>query len=146
MSHALSFSCTSDMWKNSRTNVSYIFLTAHWLNENFDYKHRVLHCREMEGDHTGQNICNYIQDMLSNLMITLNRVHVFLQDNARKIKLVISLLKSSSVPCFIHTLQLVIKDSLFVDDRRKLLLAKAQITVCHFSHSSKVSEMLKKSR
>ena len=146
LSHASSLSCTSDMWKNSRTNVSYIFLTAHWLNENFDYKHRVLHCREMEGDHTGQNICNYIQDMLSNLMITLNRVHVFLQDNARKIKLVISLLKSSSVPCFIHTLQLVIKDSLFVDDRRKLLLAKAQITVCHFSHSSKVSEMLKKSR
>ena len=90
LSHDSSLSFPRDMWKNSRTNVSYISLTAHWLNENFDYKHRVLHCREMEGDHTGQNICNYIQDMLSNLKITLDRVHVFLRDNALNTKLAIS--------------------------------------------------------
>ena len=33
-----SLSFTSDMFKKSRTNESYIFLTAHWLNENFEFK------------------------------------------------------------------------------------------------------------
>ena len=67
----------------------------------------------------------------------------FLRDNATNIKRAISLLNTSSVPCFIHTLQLVIKDSLFEDDRMKLLLAKVRKLVCHFSHSSKASELLK---
>ena len=31
----------------------------------------------MEGEHTDQNICNYIQNMLSNLNITLDHVHIF---------------------------------------------------------------------
>ena len=80
------------------TNESYISLTAHWLNENFEFKHRVLHCREMEGEHTGQNICNYIKDMLSNWNITLDRVHIFLRDNARNIKRTISFLTPCQYP------------------------------------------------
>ena len=49
-----------------------------------------------------------------------------------------------SVPCFIYTLQLFIKDSLFEDNRIKLILAKIQKFVCNFSHTSKASEMLEK--
>ena len=54
-----------------------------------------------------------------------------------------SLLKISSVPCFTHTLQLLIKNSLFKDNRLKFLLAKIRKIVCHFSHSSKASKILK---
>ena len=126
--------------KISRTNESYISLTAHWLNENFEFKHCVLHCREIEGEHTGRNNCNYIQDTLSNWDTTLDRVNVFLRDNARNIKKVISLLKTSSVPCFIHKLQLVINDSLFEDNHIKLLLVKMRKFVCHFSYSSKANK------
>ena len=67
----------------------------------------------------------------------------FFRDNKRNIKKAISLLKTSSVPCFIHTLQLLIKDSLFEDNRIKLLLAKIRKLVCHFSHFSKASEIIK---
>ena len=49
-----------------------------------------------------------------------------------------------SVSCFIHTLQLVIKDSLFEDDLIKLLLAKVQKLVYHFSHSFKPSKQIAK--
>ena len=102
---------------------------------------------EMEGKHTGQNICNYIQVMLSNLNITFDRVQVFfLRDYAKIFKKAISLLKTSSVPCFINTLQLLIKDSLFKDDLIKLILAKIWKLVCHFSHSSKANEIMKRSR
>ena len=81
LSNASSLSFTSDMWKNSKTNESYISLTAHWLNENFEFKHCVLHCREMEGEHNGLNICNYIKDILSDWDITLVRVHIFFARN-----------------------------------------------------------------
>ena len=56
----------------------------------------------------------------------------------------ILLLKTSSVPCIIHTLALVTKDSLFEDNNIKLLLEKIQKLVCHFSHSFKKERNVKK--
>ena len=53
----------------------------------FKFKSRVFDCREMgeiEGGHTCQNICNYIQDMLSSLNITLDRVKVFFARQCKK--------------------------------------------------------------
>ena len=54
------------------------------------------------------------------------------------------MLKTSSVPCFIHTLQLVIKDSLFKDNRIKLLLAKIRKLFTISGILKKATEMLKK--
>ena len=51
LSHDSSLSFTSDMLKKSRTNESYIFLTAHCLNENFEFKHRVLHFQVMKSEY-----------------------------------------------------------------------------------------------
>ena len=97
----------------------------------------------MKSEHTGQNIWNYIQNMLCNKKSTLDRVSVFfLRDNVRNFEKAISLLKTSSVSFFIHTLQLVIKDSLFKDDRIKLLLAKIR-KLFAISSILKPTEMLK---
>ena len=49
----------------------------------------------------------------------------------------------ASIPCFNHTLQLNIKDSLFADEDVEVLLSKALKIVGHFSHSSSACEMLK---
>ena len=67
----------------------------------------------------------------------------FFRDNEKILIVIIALLKAQSVPYFIHTLQLLIKNSLFKDNRLKFLLAKIRKTVCHFSHSSKASKILK---
>ena len=64
------FSFTTDIWTNLKTNTSFISLTAHWLNESFVHNHRVLHCREMEGRHTGLNISDNIKDMLQHWEIS----------------------------------------------------------------------------
>ena len=40
----------------------------------------------MDGEHTDQNICNYIQDVLGNWNITLDHVHVTLREIARNNK------------------------------------------------------------
>ena len=56
----------------------------------------------------------------------------------------IRMLESSSTPCFIHKLQLIIKDSLFSENNISVLIAKARQTVGHFNHSSTACEKLKK--
>ena len=40
------------------------------------------------------------------------------------------------LPCFVHTLQLKIKDSLLSESNISVLIAKARQTVGHFNHSS----------
>ena len=102
-------SFTSYIWTNSRTKTSYHFLTAHWLNKSFEYKHQALHCKEIKGSQTGFNISENIKEMLENLGILMDRIHVFLHGNAFKGG--ICMLESSSAPCFIYTFQLIIKNS-----------------------------------
>ena len=104
---------TSDTWANSKTKTSYLSLTAHWLNESFEYKHRALNCWEITGSHTDFGIFENIKEMVENWGINMNCIHVFLRDNALNMKSDILMLKFSSALCFIHTLQLIIKDSLF---------------------------------
>ena len=76
----------------------------------------------------------------------MNRIHVFLRDNAFNMKAGMLMLESSSAPCFIHTLQLIIKDSLFSECNKGLLIAKARQTIGHFNHSSTTCEKLKKNQ
>ena len=71
----------------------------------------------------------------------MNRVHVFLRDNAFDMKAGIVLLDSSSATCFIHTIQLMIKDSLFSENKISVITI-----VSNFNHSSTVCERLNKSR
>ena len=82
--------------------------------------------------------------MLKNWGIPIDRIHVFLRDNAFNLKAGICMLESSSAPCFIHTLQLIIKDSLFSKINISLLIAKARQTIGHFNHYSTACEKLKK--
>ena len=144
LSEASFLSFTTDIRTNSKTKTSYLSLTAHWLNESFEYKHRALHCKEIKGSHTGFNIYENIKEMLENWGINMNRIHVFLRDNAFNMKAGMLMLESSSAPCFIHTLQLIIKDSLFTESNISVLIAKARQTVGHFNHSSTACEKQKK--
>ena len=74
----------------------------------------------------------------------MSRVHVFLRDNAFDMKAGIVLLDSSSATCFIHTIQLMIKDSLFSENKISVITI-----VSNFNHLSTVCESkikVKKSR
>ena len=52
------------------------------------------------------------------------------------------MLESSSTPCFIHTLKLIIKDLLFSENNISVLTVKTCQTVGHFNHSSTAYEKL----
>ena len=97
---------------------------------------------EIKGSHTGFNICENIKEMLEIWGINMNRIHLFLRDNTFNMKAAMLMLESSSAPCFIHTLQLIIKDSLFTESNISVLIAKARQTVGHFNHCSTACEKL----
>ena len=71
-------------------------------------------------------------------LCSINRRHSF------NIKAGICVLESSSAPCFVQTLQLIIKDSLFSENNRSVLIAKTRQTVGHFNHSATACKKLKK--
>ena len=119
------FTFTSDIWTNSKTKTSYLSLTAHWLNESFEYKHRALHCKEIESSHTGFNISDNKKEMLEIWGISIDRIDVFLRESAFNMKAGMCMLESSLAPCFIRTLQLMIKGSLFLEKNINVLIAKA---------------------
>ena len=79
------------------------------LDKSFEYKHRALHCKEIEGSHTGFNISDNIKKVLENWGIPMDRIHVLLRDNAFNMKAGICMLESSTAFCFIHTLHLMFK-------------------------------------
>ena len=54
------------------------------------------------------------------------------------------MLKSSLAPCFIHTLQIKVKDSLFSENNISVLIANVLQTVRLFNHSTTACEKLKK--
>ena len=102
-----------------------------------------MHCKEIEGSKTGFNICENKKETLKNWSYPIDRIHVFLLDNAFNMEAGICMLESSLAPCFIHTLHLINKDSLFSENKISVLIAKARQTVGHFNHSSRACEKLK---
>ena len=121
------------MGKFEEKNVISFFNSALVQTESFKYKHRALHCKEIEGSHTGFNICENI--MLESWGINVNRILVFLRDNAFNMKAGMLMLESSLATCFIHTLKLIIKDSLSPESKISVLIAKA-LTIGHFNQFS----------
>lgn len=75
---------------------SYIGLTAHFVNEDFDLKTILLECKLMAGHHTSKNLANEISNIAKILLIV--------SDNASNVKL-----NFKNFGCFAHTLNLIVK-------------------------------------
>ena len=89
--------------------------------------------KEIEGSHTGFNFSENIKEMLESWGIPIDRTHVFLCHNVFNMKAGICMLESFQAPCFIHTIQLIFKDSLFSENNINVLIGQ---TVGHFNISS----------
>ena len=49
-------SITTDVWSSKFAKESFISLTAHYLDEEFDRHHAVLACAHFPGEHKGKNL------------------------------------------------------------------------------------------
>ena len=110
------FIFTSDIWTCSHTNDAYISLIAHWIDQpetKFPRQSIVLQSCFFPGSHTGERIAEMLQSMLAEWKIAHSRCHIVVTHNAGNTTNGVEYSGLMHSPCFIHTLQLAIKDAVF---------------------------------
>ena len=102
---------TTDLW-TSRATESYINISAHFSDEEWNLQDKFLLTHEMPERHTAKHIAERLQESVKNFNIDERNISAIVQDNARNIKLAVQKLGWQDVPCFVHTLQLGVNSGL----------------------------------
>ena len=141
-------SFTSDGWTANTSNISFLSFTAHWINENYKQESAIIRVVPFNESHNSSNISEILQDAMNQFEIPSNKVHVILRDNAANMAAGVDLAGFQSIPCFLHTLQLVLNDAIFEQRYVKDIIATCKQIVGHFNHSpsafAKYTEFQKK--
>ena len=129
--NAYNISFTTDIWTNV-SNHSFISVTGHCIDKNFTSSTVVCRVVPFDESHTAAIIAT----LLSGYNIAKHKVHIIVSDNAANITKGIHIAGCQSLPCFLHTLKLVIKN--FLHEQRIISdsIAQCRRIVTHFSHSS----------
>ncbi len=122
---------------------SFISLTVHWVDEEFQRCSGVLSAQHFPGSHTGENIDQMVSKMMREWEISEERQHILVRDGASNMALGLRLANVASVHCFLHILDLVVKDSIFSQRTIIDLCAKVRHIATHFNHSSLARNELK---
>ena len=99
------YAVTSDGW-SSRANHSYISVTLHYVNNEWELKCFLLETREMVEQHTEINLANYLKEVLVHWNLPATQISAAVTDNASNITAAIARLEWQHLGCFSHTLQL----------------------------------------
>jgi len=86
-------------------------VTAHFLNENMEFKSYCLDCTEFSDRHTAQNIGDRLQTITRTWDIDY-KVTAVVSDNAANVIAGIRLTEYRHLSCFAHSLNLVVQKSL----------------------------------
>lgn len=134
---------TCDGW-TSRATESYLTVTAHFINKEWELKSYVLQTRAMSGSHTGVNIAEVLQKVVHEWKL-VNKKPVVITDNASNMSVAIELTGYDHVRCFAHVLNLASQRALKVPAVARLLAKVRRIST--FFHRSPVgAESLKKNQ
>lgn len=135
-------SVTTDIWTDQYNNNSFISLTAHWLEKSGSRSSFVLAIKHFPGRHTGNAIAEVLSTILQAWQIE-EKVHITIADNAANMRKAMQEAGMLYQPCFIHSIQLVITESL--KSQRSVLdvMGVARKIVGHFSHSQLACDKLK---
>ncbi|XP_047127687.2 zinc finger BED domain-containing protein 6-like [Hydra vulgaris] len=85
--------------------------------------------------HTGKNISEYLHKGLVSFEIPHSKIHIVLQNNAANMVAGVRDSGFRSMPCFIHTIQLCIHDSILSQKSVKDILACCRRLATHSHHS-----------
>ncbi|CAH1979230.1 unnamed protein product [Acanthoscelides obtectus] len=127
-----SVTLTTDCWTSSTTE-SFLAVTAHFLDNKFELKHRVLGCESFSERHTSANLASAIRNILVEWDLE-NKVLIFISDNAANIKKAIKEdLQQKHFGCYAHTINLIVQNSL---QSVFGILNKVKMVVAYFRRNS----------
>ncbi|XP_070408968.1 zinc finger BED domain-containing protein 4-like [Nothobranchius furzeri] len=140
LKNASSVVLTSDMWTSVSTEA-YLTVTCH-LIENWQMREFVLETHTFHGTHTADNIRLELKRITEECGIT-EKVVAVVTDNGANMVAAVHKAGWRHHPCFAHTLNLIVKDSLKAVPEVVQVLEKCSAIVSYFHHSSKATEKLR---
>lgn len=133
---------TSDSW-TSRATESYLTVTCHFVTNDFEIKSSVLSTKPLENgiNHTAENIAFALNAIFIEWDIQ-NKISCIVTDNAANMLKVCELLKKKSLPCFAHTVNLVVQDTTSISPLKDII-AKCKEIVRFMKSSNVATEIFK---
>ncbi|XP_036340468.1 zinc finger BED domain-containing protein 1-like [Rhagoletis pomonella] len=129
---------TTDGWTSS-TNISYIAVTAHFIDKNTTLCSALLCCRELDCSHTGENLYGFLKEVTANWGIS-NKVAAIVTDNAANALSGVRLGEWRSIGCFAHLLNLIVQKAI---TGIPAVVDKVKNIVVYFNRSSQALKKLK---
>lgn len=128
---------TADIWTSVATD-SYLTVTAHYLNEEWEMKSAISGTLPLLESHTANNLAIWIKEMVEDSGIRTEKVVAFIHDNCKNIANAGKVLESEngwiSLSCAGHTLQLCVNSGLEVTVIKNTITAGRRLTT-HFRKS-----------
>ena len=119
-----------------------VLLLCYFLTSNWTLKTAVLETFEFNESHTADNIVKELKRVANNWGIA-EKVVCAVTDNASNMVAAIAKAGWRHVPCFAHTLNLIVQDSIKASDELSAIQHKCKEIVSHFHRSVKSSDKLR---
>lgn len=129
---------TTDCW-TSRTTTSFLSVTCHFVDENFEMVSYLLDCFEFSDRHTAKNLAGQLRRIAEEWGV-FEKVVACVTDNAANIVAAVKQLEWRQLSCFAHTLNLLVRGSLGVMEGT---VDKVKTIVQHFHKSTVAAERLR---
>lgn len=128
---------TTDCWTSSQTQ-SYIAVTAHYIDKNFEPQQVLLECKNIKERHTSAYLSEELKKVTDEYGLT-TKVIFAVSDNARNIEKAIEDLNWKRYGCYAHTLNLIVTHALNpVED----IIENIKKIVAHFKRSTSALDIL----
>ena len=132
---------TSDLWTSQATE-GYITPTCHFVSSSTGkLETAVLGTMCMVTNHTADNIATTLKHITDEWDIS-DKVCCIVTDNANNIVAATRLNAWKHIPCFAHTLNLIVTESIAQDQELRGILKRSRDIVTYFHHSDKATRSL----
>ncbi|XP_060878631.1 zinc finger BED domain-containing protein 4-like [Metopolophium dirhodum] len=135
-------SLTSDIWTCSHNNESFLSFTCHWISNDMIQHHCVLNVRHFSERHIGLAIKDTLERLLQEWDLE-KKIHLLVRDNGVSIKKGVDDASLCSSGCFLHTIHLLVTESIKSQKSVQDLMIRARKVSTHFHHSSSATDKLK---
>lgn len=131
---------TTDSWTSVSTE-SYLAITCHFIDQNFNLNSSLLAVPKVNEQHTSENLANVLQQIFDEWQIG-SKVSCIVTDSAANMIKTCELLQKRHLPCYAHSMNLAVQENLKLDCVKDVL-AKCKEIVRHFKSSTLAYEMFK---
>lgn len=142
-----STSLTTDIWTNTINTKSYLGMTVHFLSLcKLKLESVTLGVLELDEYHTSENIVRWLNNSLKTWGIDKRKIFLVVTDNGSNIKNIVyeCFGKDKHLPCFAHTLNLVVQNALNDTENIANIINKVKHIVTFYEQCVSASDELYK--